>query len=342
MRILITGGAGFIGSHLADACVARGDEVVALDDLSTGSRKNISPLEHTGRFRLVVGSVLDLPTVVDLVRQCDAVVHLAAAVGVRLVTEQPVRTIRTNARGTDIVLSAAVAQRCKVLLASTSEVYGLGGQPPFREDAPLVLGSPRTARWGYACSKALDEFLAFGYRQECGLPVVVARLFNTVGPRQTDQYGMVLPTFVRQALAGEPITVHGDGSQTRCFCDVADTVRALLGLLDHPVAVGEVVNVGSDAEVSIGALAELVKAACGSESPIVQVPHRAVYRTGFQDIPRRVPDLSKLRALLAFRAQIPLAQTVRRVIECQRRPVPAIPAPAPVSRLTRTPLVAAE
>jgi UDP-glucose 4-epimerase len=318
MRVLITGGAGFIGSHLADAYVARGDEVVALDDLSTGRFENVLHLWQHPRFRLVTGTVEDADAVAELVAECDAVVHLAAAVGVRLVVERPVRTIETNVRGTEAVLAAAAEHGRKVLVASTSEVYGLSGRGTFREGDPLVLGATTTARWGYACSKALDEFLALGYWRERGVPVVIARFFNTVGPRQTGRYGMVLPTFVGQALAGRPITVHGDGSQTRCFCDVADVVGAVLRLMDHPDAVGGVFNVGSDEEVSIAGLAALVKDVAGSASEVVHVPYREAFRDGFEDIRRRVPDLTKVRDLIGYRPTRTLAQIVRRVVNAHR------------------------
>jgi UDP-glucose 4-epimerase len=322
MRVLITGGAGFIGSHLADAYLARGDEVLALDDLSTGSAENVRHLKGCARFRLVVGSVRDADAVAELVAECDAVVHLAAAVGVRLVVEHPLGTIETNVRGTEVVLAAAAARGRKVLLASTSEVYGLSDRVPFREDDPLVIGPTTTARWGYACSKALDEFLALAYHRERGLPVVIARLFNTVGPRQTGRYGMVLPTFVRQALAGEPITVHGDGMQTRCFCDVSDVVAALVALLDHPGAVGEVFNVGSDYEIAIGELAETVKVLADSRSDLVLVPYSEAHGAGFEDVFRRAPDLGKLRRLIGHRPAVSLEQIVLRVLESQRRAAP--------------------
>src|SRR5579871_1291294 len=290
MRVLITGGAGFIGSHLADAYVARGDEVTILDDLSTGSMDNVRHLKKNPRFHYTIDSVHHNAAVAELVDWCDIVIHLAAAVGVKLIVESPVRTIETNVRGTEVVLAQANKKKKKVLVASTSEVYGLSDQVPFREDGPLVMGATVKGRWSYACSKAIDEFLALAYWREKKLPVVVTRFFNTVGPRQTGRYGMVIPTFVRQALSGRPITVHGDGSQTRCFCDVSDVIDAVMKLMDHPGAVGQVFNVGSTEEVSIAELAEVVKVAAGSDSEIVQIPYSEAYEDGFEDMPRRVPD----------------------------------------------------
>src|SRR4051812_6197863 len=245
MRVLITGGAGFIGSHLADVLLARGDEVFILDDLSTGSIDNIRHLRSNPRFHYTIESIHRAPAVAELVDQCDAVFHLAAAVGVKLIVESPVRTIETNVHGTEVVLAQANKKKKKVLLASTSEVYGLSTQVPFKEDGPLVMGATTKGRWSYACSKAIDEFLALAYWREKKLPAVVVRLFNTVGPRQTGQYGMVIPTFVKQALAGRPLTVHGDGTQTRCFGYVGDVVKALMALMEHPEAVGQVFNIGS-------------------------------------------------------------------------------------------------
>src|SRR5271156_3021820 len=255
MRVLITGGAGFIGSHLADSYIARGDEVFVLDDLSTGSMENIQHLKGHPRFHYPLESVHHGPTVAELVDQCDVVFHLAAAVGVRLIVDSPVRTIETNVHGTEVVLAKANKKKKKVLIASTSEVYGLSDQVPFREDGNLVLGPTTKGRWSYACSKAIDEFLGLAYWRERQLPTVIVRLFNTVGPRQTGQYGMVVPTFVKQALTRRPITIHGDGSQSRCFTDVTDIVRALMALMDNPGAVGEVFNIGSHEEVTIRALA---------------------------------------------------------------------------------------
>jgi UDP-glucose 4-epimerase len=315
MRVLITGGAGFIGSHLADAYVSRGDEVFVLDDLSTGSIDNIRHLKGQSRFHYTIESVHHGPTVAELVDQCDVVFHLAAAVGVRLIVESPVRTIETNVHGTEVVLAKANKKKKKVLIASTSEVYGLSDQVPFREDGNLVLGPTSKGRWSYACSKAIDEFLALAYWRERKLPTVIVRLFNTVGARQTGQYGMVVPTFVKQALTGRPITIHGDGRQSRCFADVSDIVRALVALMDHPAAVGEVFNIGSNEEVTISALADRVKALANSESEIVTVPYEQAYGEGFEDMPRRVPDIGKVERLIGYRPTKSLDEILQGVIE---------------------------
>jgi nucleoside-diphosphate-sugar epimerase len=314
LRVLITGGAGFIGSHLAEACLGRGDTVEVLDDLSTGRLDNLHHLREHPRLGFTQGSVHNRAAVAGLVDRCDVVFHLAAAVGVKLIVESPVRTIETNVHGTEVVLAQAARQAKKVLLASTSEVYGLSNQVPFREDGPLVLGATTKGRWSYACSKALDEFLALAYWREKKLPTVIARLFNTVGPRQTGQYGMVLPTFVTQALAGRPITVFGDGSQSRCFVDVSDVVGALLGLMDHPAAVGQVYNVGATEEVTMAELAWRVKTLAHSASEIVFVPYDRAYEPGFEDMPRRVPDTTKVSALLGFHPRRDLDEIVKTVI----------------------------
>jgi UDP-glucose 4-epimerase len=315
MRILITGGAGFIGSHLADAYLERGDEVFVLDDLSTGSIDNIRHLRGHPRFHYTIESVHHAPTVAELVDQCDVVFHLAAAVGVKLIVDSPVRTIETNVHGTEVVLAQANKKKKKVLIASTSEVYGLSIDVPFREDGCLVLGPTIKGRWSYACSKAIDEFLALAYWRERRLPTLIARLFNTVGPRQTGQYGMVVPTFIKQALTGRPITVHGDGTQSRCFTDVSDVVGALVGLMDHPGAVGEVFNVGSSEEVSIQTLAEHVKELTASKSEIVYIPYERAYGEGFEDMPRRVPDLGKIQQLLGYRPRKSLEEILSGVID---------------------------
>lgn len=283
MRCVITGGAGFIGSHLAEELLRAGHVVTVVDDLSTGRLENIEPLMSEARFRYVIDTVLNRRRMVELVEWADVVFHLAAVVGVKLVIENPVRAIETNVRATELVLELAASKGKKVVFTSTSEVYGKTARAPFREDDDLVLGATWRSRWGYACSKALGEFLALAYWREHGVPVVIARLFNTVGPRQTDRYGMVLPTFVRQALRGEPITVYGDGEQTRSFCWVGDTVRALIALAEHPDAVGHVFNVGNDEEVRIVDLAHRVKALSGSDSPIVFIPYDRAYGDGFED-----------------------------------------------------------
>lgn len=332
MRVLITGGAGFIGSHLADAYLARGDEVFVLDDLSTGCIDNIRHMRGHPRFHYTIESVHQAPTVAELVDQCDVVFHLAAAVGVRLIVESPVRTIETNVHGTEVVLAQANKKKKKVLIASTSEVYGLSTETPFREDGCLVLGPTSKGRWSYACSKAIDEFLALAYWRERKLPTIIVRLFNTVGPRQTGQYGMVVPTFIRQALTGRPITIHGDGRQSRCFTDVSDVVGALLGLMDHPGAVGEVFNVGSNEEVTIQALADRVKALTGSASEIIRVPYEQAYGEGFDDMPRRVPDIGKIRALIGYEPKKSLDEILRGVIDYFRDSpsAPARPETIPV------------
>lgn len=315
MRVLITGGAGFIGSHLSDAYIQRGDEVFILDDLSTGSFENIRHLKNHRRFHYAIESVFNRAAVAEMIDQCDVVFHLAAAVGVKLIVESPVRTIENNVHGTEVVLQQANKKHKKVLVASTSEVYGLSSQIPFREDGNLVMGAPTKGRWSYACSKAIDEFLALAYWREKQLPTIVVRLFNTVGPRQTGQYGMVIPTFVKQALADLPITVYGDGTQSRCFGYVGDVVDALIKLMDHPGAVGEIYNIGSNEEVSIAELAENVKALANSMSEIVYIPYEQAYEKGFEDMPRRIPDISKIQSLINFRPTRKLEDTLRAVIE---------------------------
>lgn len=316
MKVLITGGAGFIGSHLAEAFLARGDTVFLLDNLSTGSIDNIEPMKGRPRFHYAIDSVMNEPVTAELVDRADVVVHLAAAVGVRLIVESPVNTIETNVHGTEMVLKLANKKKKKVLLASTSEVYGKSDQVPFKEDADLVLGPTSKGRWSYACSKAIDEFLALAYFKEKRLPVVIFRLFNTVGPRQTGRYGMVIPNFVKQALMGHPITVFGDGQQSRCFTYISDVVGVLLKLADQEAAVGQVLNIGNDREeVGILDLARRVKAKTGSRSEIVMVPYDQAYEEGFEDMPRRVPDLGRIRALTGYEPQVHLDEILDRVIE---------------------------
>jgi len=314
LRILITGGAGFIGSHLSDAYLQRGDEVFVIDDLSTGSIENIRHLKEHPRFHYTIESVHNQPITAELVDQCDVIFHLAAAVGVKLIVESPVRTIETNVRGTEIILSLANKKKKKVLIASTSEVYGLSAEVPFREDGNLVMGATTKGRWSYACSKAIDEFLAFAYWREKKLPTIIVRLFNTVGPRQTGRYGMVIPTFVKQALSCRPITVFGSGNQSRCFCHVEDVVGALVQLMDQEEAVGQVFNVGSSQEITIMELARKVKALTNSDSEIVSVPYDEAYEEGFEDMPRRVPDTSKVNALVGFRPEKSLDEILTSVI----------------------------
>jgi UDP-glucose 4-epimerase len=318
MRYLITGGAGFIGSHLSEALIARGEEVFVLDDLSTGSVENIRHLKSNKRFHYIFDSIMNKHLLAELVDESDVIFHLAAAVGVRLIVESPVRTIETNVHGTQNVLDAASKKKKLVFTASTSEVYGKSDKVPFHEDADLVLGPTSKGRWSYAASKALDEFLALSFWKEKGLPVVIARFFNTVGPRQTGRYGMVLPNFVRQALAGEPITVYGSGTQSRCFCDVRDCVQAVLKLVDGGKAIGEVVNIGSTEEVSIQGLAEMVRERAGSKSQIVSVPYDQAYEPGFEDMPRRMPALEKLERLTGFRPSIRLNEIIDEVIAYSR------------------------
>jgi len=314
LRVLITGGSGFIGSHLADHYLSRGDEVSIIDDLSTGSIDNIAHLKSHPRFHYTIDTVQNVPLVAELADACDIIIHLAAAVGVKLIVESPVRTIETNVRGTEILLSVANKKKKRILIASTSEVYGLSTDVPFREDGNLVMGATTKGRWSYACSKAIDEFLALAYWREKKLPTTVVRLFNTVGPRQTGQYGMVIPTFVKQALSGRPITVYGSGEQTRCFGYVGDVVKALVALMDHPDAVGNVYNIGSSEEISINALAERVRELASSQSEIQHIPYGEAYEEGFEDMPRRVPDTTKVHKLVGFRAETKLDEILKEVI----------------------------
>ena len=314
MRFLVTGGAGFIGSHLSEALLEAGHEVVALDDLSTGSMRNIAHLKGRPGYSYIIDTVLNEPLTAELVDDADVVVHLAASVGVKKIVEEPVNTIENNVNGTDVVLRKADKKKKLVVVASTSEVYGLSTDVPFREDASLVMGATSKHRWAYACSKALDEFLALAYARERKLPVIVVRFFNTVGPRQTGQYGMVVPRFVQQALAGEPITVYGDGTQTRCFTHVNDVVAALQSLMASPDAIGQVVNIGGQEEISMMELAKRVKALTGSASPIVLVPFSEAYDEGFEDMPRRVPDVTKLTRLAGKAPAVDLDAILKDVI----------------------------
>jgi len=318
MKVFITGGAGFIGSHLATRLIERGDRVLVLDDLSTGSMENIAHLTTHPGFAYRIGSALDAPLVSECVDQCDVTVHLAAAVGVRLIVERPVHTIETNIKASEVVLAAAAKKQKLVLIASTSEVYGKSTKLPFAEDADLQLGPTTHSRWAYACSKALDEWLGLAYLREKQVPVIIVRFFNTVGPRQTGRYGMVLPTFAAQALSGEPITVYGSGDQARCFGHVQDAVEAVLRLLGTPEAVGGVFNIGSDEEVTIRGLAEQVRDAAGSRSEIRLIPYAEAYAEGFEDMLRRVPDLTRLERTINFRPRTPLASIIRDVIADQR------------------------
>ncbi len=315
MIALITGGSGFIGSHLAEALLDSGHEVLVLDNLSTGSIDNIAHLKGRDGFEYFIDTFSNEPLLAELIDRSDVVFHLAAAVGVKLIVEQPVYTIETNVHGTEVVLKHANKKKKLVVIASTSEVYGKSEDVPFREDSDLVLGPTPKHRWAYACSKALDEFLALAYWKERKLPVIIVRFFNTVGPRQTGTYGMVIPNFVRQALAGESITVFGDGRQTRSFSHVADVVGALLKLVVEPTAIGQVINIGNAQEVTIRALAERVRELAGSNSPIKLVPYDEAYESGFEDMPRRVPDLRKIEALIGYRPRYSLDDILTQVIE---------------------------
>jgi UDP-glucose 4-epimerase len=315
MRALITGGAGFVGSHLAELLLGQGHEVFVLDNLSTGSIDNIAHLKDHERFHYTIDSVTNEPVLAELVDRADVIFHLAAAVGVKLIVEQPVHTIETNVHGTEVVLTHANKKKKLVLIASTSEVYGKSTAVPFSEDADVVLGSTVKHRWAYACSKLIDEFLALAYWKEKKLPVVIVRLFNTVGPRQTGQYGMVIPNFVRQALAGQPITVFGDGTQTRSFTYVGDVVDALAKLVQEPKAVGRVFNVGNGFEISILDLARRVKTLAGSSSDIVTIPYDQAYEAGFEDMPRRVPDISRVHELIGYEPKVQLDEILEKVID---------------------------
>jgi UDP-glucose 4-epimerase len=315
---LITGGAGFVGSHLAEELLRRGEEVYVLDDLSTGSIENIEHLKSTPRFHYTLESVHNEPVLAEMIDRCDVVYHLAAAVGVKLIVESPVRTIETNVHGTEVVLKHANKKKKKVLITSTSEVYGKSTEVPFREDQNLVLGPTTKGRWSYACSKAIDEFLAIAYYHEKKLPVVIARLFNTVGPRQTGRYGMVIPTFVNQALSAQPITVYGDGNQSRAFAYVGDVVKALADLTRHSTALGQVFNIGSTHEITINELAHKVKTMVRSDSEIVLIPYNQAYEEGFEDMPRRVPDISKIRQLIGYRPSLDIEGILAKVIASVR------------------------
>ncbi len=311
---LITGGAGFIGSHLAEALLARGDQVTVIDDLSTGRFENIAALGGKPGFRFALETITNETVMDRLGSECDRILHLAAAVGVQLIVNDPVRTIETNVMGTEAVLRVARRYRKKVFLASTSEVYGKNDKTPFREEDDGVFGATTITRWAYATSKALDEFLALAYHRSKSLPVVIGRFFNTIGPRQSAQYGMVIPRFVRQALAGEPITVYGDGNQTRCFCNVRDVVAAIFLLIELPAAEGQVFNIGSQEEIGMRALAERIKARTGSSSEIRAVPYDQAYNGGFEDMRRRVPDIQKIQNATGWSPKVPLAQTLDEII----------------------------
>jgi UDP-glucose 4-epimerase len=317
MRVLITGGAGFIASHLADHLLEQGHSIVALDDLSTGRHSNIEHLTGRPDFEFVLGSILNPDVVDDVVGRCEAVFHLAAAVGVHLIVNEPLRSLATNIRGSEIVFEKANKYGTRVLVTSSSEIYGKNRSDRLQEDDDRILGSPLKSRWAYSEAKAIDEILAYTYWKEKGLPTVIVRLFNTVGPRQTGAYGMVIPRFIAQALRNEPITVFGDGSQTRCFCYVGDIVLALAALLEHPDAYGRVFNLGSDEEISMSDLAELVREETGSRSELRYVAYEDAYEEGFEDMARRVPDTTRARELVGFRPTVGLREIIRLVIEEQ-------------------------
>jgi UDP-glucose 4-epimerase len=318
LKILITGGAGFIGSYLCEAYLSRGDEVYVIDDLSTGSLENIKPFSQNPLFHFVNDTILNRDTMLELTGICDVVAHLAAAVGVKLIIDEPLKSIHTNIVGTEIVLELANKFRKKTFLASTSEIYGRNSKVPLTETDPRVYGPTHLARWSYAATKAMDEFLALAYFRTKQLPIIIGRFFNTVGPRQTGQYGMVIPRFVGQALRNEPITVYGDGKQTRNFTYVEDVVHAVVALIDEPRAVGEIFNIGGEGEISINSLAERIKSITRSESPIQHVPYDEAYQEGFEDMERRVPDISKIVNLIGYENTHDLDAILARVVEYER------------------------
>ena len=331
MKALITGGAGFIGSHLADALLTRGDHVTILDDFSTGRSENIAHVNGHPDIQVVAGTILNEPLVDKLVERCDAIFHLAAAVGVELIIKKPLESMMTNIKGSEVVLEMAHRYRKKVLIASTSEIYGKNTNGPLREDTDRILGSPLKTRWSYSTSKAVDEVLAYVYWKDKGVPTVIVRLFNTVGPRQSGAYGMVIPRFVAQALADAPLEVHGDGTQSRCFLHVRDTVAALIKLIEHPGAVGEVFNVGSQEEVTVEELARRVIRITNSRSQITYVPYAEAYEAGYEDMPRRVPDVSKVRALIGFEPTMNLDQVIQSVVESMQAVQPPARTRSPVA-----------
>ena len=318
MRILITGGAGFIGSYLSEAYIQRGEEVWVIDDLSTGSLENITQLLHHPRFHFVNDTILNREILLELTGTCDVIIHLAAAVGVRLIIEEPLKSIHTNVVGTELVLEMANKFRKKIFIASTSEVYGRNSKVPLHEDDQRIYGSTVLARWSYAATKAMDEFLALAYYRTKQLPVIIARLFNTVGPRQTGRYGMVIPRFVGQALRNDPITVYGDGSQTRTFTYVGDVVQGIMALIDEPGAVGEIFNIGGEEEITIETLALKVKTITGSSSRIEHIPYSEAYQEGFEDMERRVPDITRIQRLVGYRNTRDIDTILAKVVEYER------------------------
>ncbi|MBI3599219.1 MAG: GDP-mannose 4,6-dehydratase [Nitrospinae bacterium] len=314
-KVLITGGAGFIGSHLSEELLKRGDEVFIIDDLSTGSIENIEHLKDNSKFHYTIDTIKNEPLLAELVDRCDMIYHLAAAVGVKLIIESPVNTIETNIYGTELVLKCANKKKKKVMIASTSEVYGKNNNVPFKEEHDMVLGSTKNGRWSYACSKAIDEFLALAYWREKKLPVVVVRFFNTVGPKQTGRYGMVIPTFVKQALLGHPVTVYGDGKQSRSFTYVGDVVRGIIELMNHPKSVGEVFNIGHGKEITISELARLVKEITKSKSEIIYIPYDKAYEEGFEDMQRRSPDITKINKFIGYKPTLDIKEILEKVVE---------------------------
>lgn len=318
MKSLITGGAGFIGSHLAEELLNQGNEVYIIDDLSTGHIENIEHIKEENNFHYFIDSISNEQLMAELIDKCDVIYHLAAAVGVRLIVENPVRTIETNIMGTEIVLKLANKKKKQVIIASSSEVYGKSNTLPYKEWDDLVLGPTYKARWSYACSKAIDEFLALAYYKEKKLPIIIIRLFNTVGPRQTEAYGMVVPTFVKQALLGQPITVYGDGQQSRCFAYVKDVVRGIIGLAHHPDANGKIFNIGDTEEITIENLAKLVKAITKTNSEIVHIPYDEAYEEGFEDMRRRVPDISRIQKLTGYKPTYDVKEIIKSVVEFYR------------------------
>jgi UDP-glucose 4-epimerase len=319
VKVLITGGAGFIGSHLAERLLKDGHQVTIIDDLSTGSRENFEHLTKRKEFRWVIDTILNRPVLEKLVADCQMIYHLAAAVGVQYVIQNPLRSLHINIEGTELVLELALQHDCRVLVTSTSETYGKSERIPFREDDDVILGATTVRRWGYAYSKAVDEFLCFAYYREKKLPVVVARLFNITGPRQTGAYGMVVPRFVKQALMEQPLTVYGDGKQSRCFTHVSDAVEGLVALAEKPEAAGQVFNVGSDFEITIEDLARKIKEMTGSASEIRYIPYEEAYERGFEDMARRLPDINKIQQLTGYRPRASLEEILKEVIEFHKR-----------------------
>jgi len=319
IRSLVTGGAGFIGSHLAEELLHRGEEVYIIDNLSTCNIYNIDHLKSNPKFHYTIDTIYNEPVLAELIDRCDTIYHLAAAVGVKLIVESPVNTIETNIHGTEIVLKHASKKRKKVIIASSSEVYGKSNNMNFREDHDLVLGPTSKARWCYACSKAIDEFLALAYWKEKKVPIIIVRIFNTIGPRQTGRYGMVVPNFVKQALSGEPITVYGDGTQIRCFIYVEDVVKAMISLAAHPLTVGEIFNIGTDQAITINKLAQLVKELTKSSSEIVYVSYDQAYEEGFEDMTRRIPEITKIKKFIGFNPTSSIREILEKVIAYYRK-----------------------